>query len=485
MPPTAPERSPGSHSAFAYLGFAATSLLITWGVLAFGAVYQWAYFPLAAGATVLGIVLWKGTTNPYQGLPRPILLALGAAAAGVAFQLIPLPSGARVAISPATDTLLRTIDLTFAAAMVNGTRLTHPLSIDPAATWRALLVLVSLAVLLMGLVPFLGRYGVRTLVAPIVALGVAVAIIGIVQKALLGDGAATGMRIYGVWQPRYLLTTPFGPFVNRNHFAGWMLLVLPFTVACFLGAAEHGLITRRGAWRERLLWLSSPRGGQLQLMALAVLIMGLSLVMSQSRSGVMCVTLAMAAGAMAALRRHRSYTSRLAIVGALTLLLVLSVMWSDVRVMDRFAFRVDDSIRLRQDIWSVTARIIRDFPLTGTGLNTFGTATLAYQVSHLDMHYAEAHNDYLQLAAEGGVLLSAPLLAAVVFTIGIIWRRFDEGGGRSESFWPRLGAVTGLMAVALQSLVDFSLQMPGTAVLFVVFLAMALHRPGSGAAPTS
>ena len=146
---------------------------------------------------------------------------------------------------------------------------------------------------------------------------------------------------------------------------------------------------------------------------------------------------------------------------------------------------MDDSIRLRQDIWSVTARIIRDFPLTGTGLNTFGTATLAYQVSHLDMHYAEAHNDYLQLAAEGGVLLSAPVLAAVVFTIGIIWRRFDEGGGRSESFWPRLGAVTGLMAVALQSLVDFSLQMPGTAVLFVVFLAMALHRPGSGAAPTS
>ncbi len=159
---------------------------------------------------------------------------------------------------------------------------------------------MSLAVLLAGLVPFLGRYGVRSLVAPIVALGVAVAIIGIVQKALLGDGAATGMRIYGFWQPRYLLTTPFGPFVNRNHFAGWMLLVLPFTVACLLGAAEHGLLKRRAAWRERLLWLSSPRGGQLQLMALAVLVMGLSLVMSQSRSGVICFTLAMAAGAVAA-----------------------------------------------------------------------------------------------------------------------------------------------------------------------------------------
>ena len=199
------------------------------------------------------------------------------------------------------------LDLTFAAA--HGERhAAHASAVDRSCrdVARRCCVLASLTVLLAGLVPFLGRYGVRTLVAPIVALGVAVAIIGIVQKALLGDGAATGMRIYGFWQPRYLLTTPFGPFVNRNHFAGWMLLVLPFTVACFLGAAEHGLLKRRGAWRERLLWLSSPRGGQLQLMALAVLVMGLSLVMSQSRSGVMCFTLAMAAGAVAGRRRYRS-----------------------------------------------------------------------------------------------------------------------------------------------------------------------------------
>jgi O-antigen ligase len=186
------------------------------------------------------------------------------------------------------------------------------------------------------------------------------------------------------------------------------------------------------AWRERLLWLSSPRGGELQLMALAVLVMGLSLVMSQSRSGVICFTLAMAAGAVAGRRRYRSNAARLGIVGALTLLLVLSVVCSDVRVSDRFALRVDDSIRLRQDIWSVTARIIRDFPLTGTGLNTYGTATLAYQVSHLDMHYAEAHNDYLQLAAEGGVLLSAPVLAPG-------WSSREPVG---ETLWPAPAALS-------------------------------------------
>ena len=175
-------------------------------------------------------------------------------------------------------------------------------------------------------------------------LGVAVAIIAIVQKALLGDGAATGMRIYGFWKPRYMLTTPFGPFVNRNHFAGWMLLVLPFTVACLLGAAEQGVFNRRAGWRERLLWLSTPRGGRLQLTGLAVLVMGLSLVMSQSRSGALCFAIAIAVGAVAAARRHRSNTIRLAIAGALMLVVALSVVWSDVRMTDRFALRVDDSI---------------------------------------------------------------------------------------------------------------------------------------------
>jgi len=153
-------------------------------------------------------------------------------------------------------------------------------------------------------------------------------------------------------------------------------------------------------------------------------------------------------------------------------------------VSDRFALRVDDSIRLRREIWGVTARIIHDFPLTGTGLNTFGIATLAYQVAHTDMHFAEAHNDYLQLAAEGGVLLTAPALVALVFTTRAVWRRFAAHDSRGGSFWPRLGAVTGLIAIALQSFVDFSLQMPGTAVLFVVFLAVALHQPRSETHPS-
>ena len=71
--------------------------------------------------------------------------------------------------------------------------------------------------------------------------GVVVALIGIIQKAVLGDQAWDGMKIYGFWEPRYKLTTPFGPFVNKNHFAGWMLMALPTALGYLLAQAEIGM----------------------------------------------------------------------------------------------------------------------------------------------------------------------------------------------------------------------------------------------------
>jgi O-antigen ligase len=92
------------------------------------------------------------------------------------------------------------------------------------------------------------------------------------------------------------------------------------------------------------------------------------------------------------------------------------------------------------------------------------------------MHFREAHNDYLQLAAEGGVLLGIPALAAVVLLVRAIRKRFRDDSDDRMTYWLRFGATTGLVAIALQSAVDFSLQMPGNAVLFVVLCAAALHR---------
>jgi O-antigen ligase len=115
-------------------------------------------------------------------------------------------------------------------------------------------------------------------------------------------------------------------------------------------------------------------------------------------------------------------------------------------------------------------------------LNTYGIATVFYQRHELTKHFSEAHNDYLQLAAEGGVLLTVPAAISVAAFIVAVRRRFREDSS-VRTYWLRVGAVTGLAAIALQETVDFSLQMPGNAALFAVVCAIALHRAPARKSP--
>ena len=136
----------------------------------------------------------------------------------------------------------------------------------------------------------------------------------------------------------------------------------------------------------------------------------------------------------------------------------------------------NQSIGMRLDIWRMSADIVRDFPLLGTGLNTFGQASILYQPPR-DMHYNEAHNDYVQLLVEGGAVTFVLVLAAIAGVVFAVRSRFRSDADGREAYWVRVGATTGLLAIALQSLVEFSLQMPGIAALFVVLCAIALHEP--------
>jgi len=94
--------------------------------------------------------------------------------------------------------------------------------------------------------------------------------------------------------------------------------------------------------------------------------------------------------------------------------------------------------------------------------------------------YAQAHNDYLQLAAEGGALVAIPAVAAVIVVCLGLRRRLTSGMDDEVTAWVRIGAVAGLAGIAAQSLIEFSLQMPGNAALFVVLLAIAMHRSRGG-----
>ena len=341
---------------------------------------------------------------------------------------------------------------------------------SPNATWRGLAFLAAFSLLLVGCTRLLSATGASGLARGVMVLGFVMALVGIMQKATYDD------VIYGFWQPR-LGGNPFGPFVNRNHFAGWMIMALSLATGEVCARIARDMRGVRPDWRSRLLWLSSPSANQLVLAGLAVLVMGLSLVLAMSRSGIACFALSLVVSGWFVARKQATRSRRVLNAGYLTFVFVVAVGWVGVdAVGQRFADADWFALGGRRNAWADAARIARDFPLAGTGLNTYGTATLVYQTHDLDHHYVEAHNDYLQIAAEGGLLLGVPVLIALGLFVREVRQRFREGGDDETSYWLRAGAVTGLVAIALQEVVEFSLQVPGNAVLFVVLAAIALHK---------
>lgn len=449
-----------------------TVAAIAWGALAFGAVYSWAYVPLLVACACLGLLGLRSGTGVPMRESRAILIAMALIGVAGLVQLIPLPAAVLRTISPSTDAFLQEYDLAYA---VNGA--SHPLSIDPQATMVGLAFLAALAVFMAGLTRAFSRWGVSRLVFSIVVFGGLVGTIAVVQKLVLGDHAFMGMKIYGFWTPESKLVVPFGPYVNRNHYAGWMLMAIPLAAGYLCGLLPGA--PGRGPFdlRARVLWLSSPDGGKAVLVALAIVIMTLSMGLSMSRSGIGCLVVGMALVAWRLFRSLATGRARLASIALFLLLVCAPVSWVGLNAtVERFSTDSVGSLPMRLHAWRDTLSVVRHFPLAGTGLNTFGTAMIVYQTGSLDVHFQESHNDYLQLAAEGGLLLGIPIVAAGLLFVRTVRRRFAADQSRTAS-WIRFGAVAGLVAIAVQSLVEFSLQMPGNAAMFVVLLALALHTP--------
>ncbi len=160
-------------------------------------------------------------------------------------------------------------------------------------------------------------------------------------------------------------------------------------------------------------------------------------------------------------------------------LLALSLGWAGFdAIVERFADLQGTGLNGRLGVWGDAWRVARAFPWTGTGLNTFSEAMEVYQTFEMTTHTMEAHNDYLQLLADGGLLLALPALIAILLLGREIRRRFREAADDVTSYWLRVGATTGLVAIAVQEAVEFSLRLPGHGVLLAALVGIALHRSG-------
>jgi O-antigen ligase len=412
-----------------------------------GAVHEPVFIPLLAGSALAGLVTLvarRGEPFPPGGRLVVGLIAL------VLVQLVPLPPALLRVLSPGSYAFHD------AQLLVPPLAAWKPISVSPGDTLRGLAFLAAYALLALAVFRELGEGRSRLqLVRTVVYTGLAISVVALLQAV-----SAEPKKLYGVWQPRWDWAV-FGPYVNRNHFANYLVLAGALAV----GLALESLVRLRTAWatrRRALLLLGEAEGMAVARAAAVVMVIVAALVASRSRGGVCAFAAATLAMALAAPGRKRTAL-------ALLLLVALGVSWIGLGgVLEAFEVRGIRGSRL--DLWRDMLPMVPQFPVFGAGWNAFATAYAWYQTVWKTDWIGEAHNDYLQALLDGGVLG----LALVAALLALVLRAALSRARRSPV---ELGVFGALVGFAFHEIVDFGGQIPANAATAITLAAAALVPP--------
>lgn len=440
------------------------SLLIT-APLAFGTTELWSFIALQCLCLLIfSQLLWRSLKRrePFYQAPGSLLLLL--LGSFLVFQMIPLPPLLLQQISPAT---WRLYEQTVWAVSPN---VWMPLSVNIKETALEFARLGTYGIFYLLAVQVMSeRERLKWVVHGVCIFVAGFSLLGILQYLLPSGKLFWLLRD---WPER--TSHHFASYVNGNHYAGLMEMVLPVVLCLFLATRPQ---VRYGSWRERLVeTFGNPRGNRHVLYGVTALLVAASIFLSLSRGGILSTLTALLALSLFLLLRGRDRKAGIWLLLLLTgmLLTVGVVGWGPI--FDRFErMRTveGDLVDERLVYWQDSLELVRRFPLTGTGFGSFIDVYPSVKTAKTQLTVDHAHNDYVELATDGGLvslLLVAGFYGVVIRRVLPAWRRRQS---RQSSFLV-LGSLTGLVAIGLHSMTDFNLHIGANALYLFWLLALAV-----------
>lgn len=416
LEPLAPARSPrNSRVLFSVVG------LLMFCPLAFGAVEPWSIFILQAASTVL-LVAWavNQMRSPEVSIHwSPLFPPMIAFAGVMCIQLL-----------PAFSTYWH-------------------------ATFSQLLLYVSYGILCFLLVQTLSSSrAVRILGKTLVLYGSAVATFAVTQNL------SAPTKLYWLRTPRFGGWI-YGPYVNHNHYAGLMEMLIPvplvFAFSRFGNQRERWIAASAAAFMAATIFLSGSRGGMLAF----------------------CVEIAIF---LTLVFRERQKQSIAILLGAFLVISVATISWTGGReVKARIAtFSVHRNSDLANDIRLQIDRDIlqmtKQRPVLGWGQGTFADVYPQFRSFYADSLINAAHNDFLQVLAETGIIGFAIMLWFLVITMRNALRKSAKWKSNLNGA-VAVAALLGISGILVHSLVDFNMQIPANAALFYALCTVAAMEP--------
>lgn len=452
---------------------------LAWLPLPFGSVVERARLPLvlvplavcaiAAATRLYGTRDRSSTAQPTRawliwGNGALLLLAL------CGLQLIPLPPALLQVLSPESHALWSAASRVAALAGV-ATPSAHPITIDPQATAFELFRLGALLATFMGAAILVRTHTRRVVLASVLCLTA-------IFESLYGmrEAALQRYEIWG-WTNKLIFNRVTGTFVNPNHFAHYVAIILP--LALFLLAfAWHISGPRDTTAARRLVALLEQHVFTAGFALLAAIACLAAVLLAQSRGAL----LALASGLLfvaALLPGRRIARIAFAAAAGAALLVALIVYLGPERTVKRFVptqFERETFVGRRIGI-AAAAGLWQRFALLGSGLGTFERVVSMEQRQDLEKMYHHAHNDYAELAATGGTVGFTIALVTLLGGYAALVRTTFGPNAHELSFRRRAfqtAALASLTIAMIHALLDFNFYIPSNPATLAAILGAAV-----------
>jgi O-antigen ligase len=445
------------------LTFSLFLFVLLFAPLAFGTVETWSHgilqFTVALASLLLAVSLFrrKGSTLRIPGR-LPLFLLAG----WTLLQLLPLPVAAIRFLTPTTYEMYRPL------LEVDPLIRWLPLTLHPKATLLAFCRWTSFALFYLLTVQLLSEARrLKPAVTLIAAFSSLLAVESILQKL-------TSPEAIFWFRTAPASASPIGPWVYSNQFAGFMEMVFPLVIALFLFYRPH--VHYEITFRDRIIALFTlPGANRYLLLGTGAVLIAVAILLSLSRGGIITLCLAFLFIAFLSIRVTPDRQVRWGIVISVSVILMITWFgWQPI--MKEFGSLWEGEVLQtsgRLPLFKDGMKIFADFPLTGTGIGTFRDVYPAYRSMPGDTVYDHAHNDYLELLVEGGLigffLGSWFVLSVIDNVIGALLRRREN-----YSVLITIGALTGMLALLLHCFIDFQLASGANALYFFFICGLAV-----------
>jgi len=399
----------------------ATFGLLMFGPIAFGAVEPWSILVLEAGAATL-FLLWVGKQvldGELKVRTNPLFLPMGVFGLLIFAQIV------------------------------------FRLSAYPHDTVSGAMLYCSYAMLCF----LAGQTLLRTVQARRLALIFSLYGAAIAGFALL-QGISSNGKLYWLRQPT-MGGWIYGPYVNHNHYAGLMEMLIPIPLVLSL--------TRLAESKQRIAAAS------------VAAVMAGTIFLSGSRGGMLALVMELTILAAVLIKQRRGLRTAIGVGVFLAIFAGLLVWVGGAELGQRVATlstqpRSDLSGSMRLDVNRDGLRMFLKKPVVGWGLGSFPVVYPQFRSFYTNFFVNQAHDDYLQLLVETGVLGFCTMIWFVVVLFRTALRKIGNWSA-DVSGAVTLACVMGITGILVHSVVDFNLQIPANAAFFYVLCTIAAAEP--------